>query len=261
MNIKGISNTTKFNYFMMAIIILNAALIGFQTSFDNLIIDRIQISILYIFVFEIIIRWIGRKTLKEYFSNPWNWFDLFIVGISLVPNSFIEDAEIISVFRVIRVFRLLRLFKAFPELQNMIKVLFKGALSLSYATVLMFIFMYIYAIIGVILFKGESTVVTAHCSTLDPFVNIWEACFSLFRVTTGEDWTDLRYDLLQGKNSILVINLYYISWYIISAFLLVNIVFGAIISHYEEFMQKTEGDSNDDIMKKLKEIEDKIAKL
>ena len=53
---------------------------------------------------------------------------------------------------------------------------------------------------GVILFRGKSQVVTGIGNAGDPFGNVLEAMFSMFRVLTGEDWTDLRYDLLVGQS-------------------------------------------------------------
>ena len=218
----------------MLIIILNSILIGVQTSYYSEIVNFIQEVILGIFLAEIVVRWLGKVSIKAYLTNAWNWFDVILVAIALIPEDLFSNSSAIVALRVMRVFRVLRVFKAFPELQLMVKVLLKSVQSVMYGGLLLFIFMYIYSIIGVILFKGDSTVVTAHSSSLDPFGGVSEAFFSLFRVATGEDWTDLRYDLLvqETKISYMVVNLYFVSWYILAAFLLLNIVFGAIINNY-----------------------------
>jgi len=125
--------------------------------------------------------------------------------------------------------------------------------------------MYMYSVIGVTLFRDVTTVETAHTSTIDPFGNVFESFFSLFRVTTGEDWTDLRYDLM-SETSPLLVNVYFITWYILSAFLLVNIVFGAIINNYEivyseEFSNNDEDSEEDPLLKKIDTLEAKIDRL
>jgi len=60
----------------------------------------------------------------------------------------------------------------------------------------MLIVLYLYSIIGFIMFRGQSEVITGIGAVKDPSVP--ESMFSMFRVITGEDLTDLRYDLLDN---------------------------------------------------------------
>lgn len=62
----------------------------------------------------------------------------------------------------------------------------------------MLIVLYLYSIIGFIMFRGQSEVITGIGAVKDPFVSVPESMFSMFRVITGEDLTDLRYDLLDN---------------------------------------------------------------
>lgn len=258
-------NSKVFTNTILFIILLNSILIGIQVTMNTPIIDYIQKSILFIFTVEIIVRWLGRSTVKAFVKDPWNWFDSFLVVVSLLPNSIFTDASTLSALRVLRVLRVLRLLKVIPELQIMVRVLVKSISSVIYALLLLLIFMYIYSIIGVILFKGVITVVTAHTDNIDPFGSLAETFFSLFRISTGEDWTDLRYDMMNSASTIsyTVVNIYFISWYIVSSLLLMNIVFGAIISNYEKIYR--EGNKEDDEYYKLREdisrLEDKLDKL
>lgn len=264
MNIRKIAHSDLFSNIIVVVIVVNAVLIGVQTLVDNIVINTVQYCILGIFIAEIFIRWFGRETTKSYVENYWNWFDIAIVLVALIPPSLFSDGPALSTLRVIRVFRVVRMFKAFPELQLVVKVLLVSFKSVYYTCFLLLIFMYIYSVIGVTLFKGVTTVVTAYVDDLDPFGNIFEAFFSLFRVTTGEDWTDLRYDLMAGTSKLLV-DTYFLSWYILSAFLLVNIVFGAIINNYEIIYgqeQKTiEHNEKQQLIEKVNLIENKIDQL
>lgn len=73
----------------------------------------------------------------------------------------------------------------------------------------------------------------------DPFGDLGEAVFTLFRELTGEDWTDLRYNhLTASKYGVIHINstiitTYHVSWFCLSAFLLLNLVTGAVINNYQ----------------------------
>lgn len=68
--------------------------------------------------------------------------------------------------------------------------------------------------------------------------------FTLFREVTGEDWTDLRYNHITAynlgilKTPPVIINLFHISWFVISVFLLLNLVTGAVISNYQMVMDR-----------------------
>ena len=70
-------------------------------------------------------------------------------------------------------------------------------------TFLFLLIMYIYAIMGVTLFKNRSYKHSEHLeltlSNPDPYGDLGEAFFSLFRILTVEDWTDLRYNLIKNK--------------------------------------------------------------
>lgn len=63
--------------------------------------------------------------------------------------------------------------------------------------------------------------------------------FILFRALTGEDWTDLRYNLITAsqhgvvKVSLTVITSYHILWFVLSAFLRLNLIVGAIVNNYQ----------------------------
>lgn len=270
MNLNKIAHANWFSNFITIIILINAILIGVQTEIHSVIINNIQHSILVIFIIEILIRWFGKNSTQEYVSNYWNWFDIIIVLIALIPTSIFADGAALSALRVARVFRVIRMFKAFPELQLLVKVLLRSFQSVYFACLLLLVFMYMYSVIGVTLFSDLTTVETAHSSDVDPFGNILEAFFSLFRVTTGEDWTDLRYDLML-ETSPIIMNTYFISWYVLSAFLLINIVFGAIINNYEIVYSEEAAklkedkdeadDESDPLLGKINVLEKKIDSL
>lgn len=266
MNLNKIAHANRFSNFITVIIIVNALLIGVQTEVHSVVINNIQHIILGIFILEIFIRWFGRNSTKEYVNNYWNWFDVVIVLIALIPPSIFADGAALSALRVARVFRVIRMFKAFPELQLLVRVLLRSFQSVYYACLLLLVFMYMYSVIGVTLFRGLTTVETAHSDNVDPFGNILEGFFSLFRVTTGEDWTDLRYDLMTQTSSVMI-NTYFVSWYVLSAFLLINIVFGAIINNYEvvyseEAARLNEGNEPEDpLLVKIDGLEKKIDSL
>ena len=68
--------------------------------------------------------------------------------------------------------------------------------------------------------------------------------FTLLRCLSGDDWTDLRYHLVTASRYNLisvppvVVTIFHIFWYIFAAFLLINLVVGAVINNYQQIMEE-----------------------
>lgn len=268
---KQIVSAKLFEQFIMIVILVNCGLIGVETYFTNPLIHTIQFVALIIFIVEIIIRYIASKTTLDYFKDGWNIFDFSIVAVCLVPESWFASAGAITTLRVLRVFRVLRLLKASEEVRLIVAVLGRSLNALVYNMIFFFIFLYLFAIIGVTLFKlPDQSMLTLEKQQIlleyiseapnapvispDPYGNLSETMFTLFRVLTGEDWTDIRYNLTKASERGLihspswVITSYHVLWYIISAFLLLNLLVGAILNNYQvimnEFKEKKKKEKN-----------------
>lgn len=80
----------------------------------------------------------------------------------------------------------------------------------------------------------------------DPFGTLGEGMFTLFKELSGDGWTDFRYNQMIAskygviKTSPVVINAFHISWFVLAAFLLLNLVTGAIINNYESVLKENE---------------------
>lgn len=266
--LKNILQNKFFEWFIVACIFLNCILIGIETYFTNFVIDSIQYSILVVFAVEIFLRWVARESAKKFFSDAWNIFDLIIVLVSFLPESFFNNSSfaninssLFTVIRVLRVFRVLRLIRTSDEVKLIFSVFIKSFRSLTYNAMFFFIFLYLYSIVGVILFRlpAKETASAEVLQKLEihakeapnaPLVapecygSLDETMFTLFRLSTGEDWTDLRYNLLHARKTGLinatesVITIYHVSWYILSAYLLLNLLVGAILNNYQIIMEE-----------------------
>jgi len=264
---KKLIQSISFERFILLVILLNCGLIGVETYFTNSIIQFIQLIALIIFIIEIIIRYTASDNIRDYFTSGWNVFDLFIVLICLIPESMFENAGTITTLRVLRVFRVMRLLKSNKEIKLIVAVLWKSVSALFYNFIFFIIFMYLFGVIGVSLFKLPETeslddktkislfeyienVPNAPVISPDPYGNLSETMFTLFRVLTGEDWTDIRYNLIIASDKGLivasswVITTFHVLWYIVSAFLLLNLLVGAILNNYQIVMNESDNDDN-----------------
>lgn len=258
---KKLADSKIFEIFIILVIIVNSVLIGVETYFTTPLIHGIQSAALYIFTFEIIVRWIAKDSVKSFFSDGWNVFDLSIVIVSFIPESMFSEAGMVTAIRVLRVFRVMRLFRAAPEIKLIVSVLIRSFSALSYNALFFFIFMYLFSIIGVTLFKlpdaanaspevaaklTEYAELAPNAPTIapDPYGTLGETMFTLFRILTGEDWTDIRYNLILANemglihSSETIITTFHIMWFILSAFLLLNLLVGAILNNYQVIMDE-----------------------
>lgn len=228
MNIRGLVQSAAFNNFIIGVILVNAVLIGlsaYSTDATALrVIAGIEWVCVVIYVVEIALRFKARDSTSAFFRDGWNIFDILIVIAALIPVS----NGIGPVLRILRVFRVLRLVKTIPELRLIVTVLLRSVASMKYVALLATILFYVYAVIGVKLFGSDGHPMQPY------FGSIHEACFTLFRILTGDDWTQMRYELAQGGHPLAVFTAYQVSWIVVATFLLVNLIVGAVINNYQK---------------------------
>lgn len=258
---KKITDAKWFEFLITIVILVNSILIGVETYTSNETIKIIQLVNLGIFTIEIAARLIAAENLKSFFKNGWNVFDLILVVIGYIPASIVPNASALLALRVLRVFRVLRLLRAAKGVKVMVNALIKSFSALFYNLVFFLIFVYLFAIIGHTMFKlpnpntleGEELAkyemlmeIAPHAPTNspDPYGTLDESMFTLFRALTGEDWTDLRYNLQTaaelGVISVnkSVVTFFHVLWFVLSAFLLLNLVVGAIVNNYQVAMDE-----------------------
>ena len=255
------ANSKIFEKLITITILVNCFFIGVETYTENSLVKFIQNTCLLIFVIEVILRYTASKDLKSYFSSGWNIFDLSIVLVCIIPESLFGNTALASTLRILRVFRIIKLFRTNDEIQLLVTVLSKSVRTLFYNLVIFLIFLYLFAVIGVEIFKlpdfddlnsqdriEYSAFIdefpNAPSFSPDPYSDLGETTFTLFRILTGEDWTDIRYRLIRANDLGLIkvnnitITWYHVLWYIISAFLLLNLLIGAILTNYQHEIQK-----------------------
>lgn len=259
---KALNENRWFQHFITFIILLNCLFIGIETYKSIPAITLCQNIILGIFTFEIIVRYIAADGPVDFLKSGWNIFDTLLVLISFIPENIFGGGSSLLALRVLRVFRVLRLLRSAKEIRLIVNVLVKSMSALFYNVIFFFVFVYLFAIIGVGLFRlpdpekldeagkaklemYQEIAPNAPTNSPDPFGTLGEAFFTLFRELTGEDWTDVRYNLVTAsemdliKVSPTVITTYHVLWFILSAFLLLNLVVGAIVNNYQVVMEKS----------------------
>ena len=165
---------------IMALIIINAMLLGMETSASIMtaygkwiiLADRIIIGI---FCLELALKlWSYRLS---FFKSGWNIFDLLIVGISIMPAQ-----EQFAVLRTLRILRVLRLLSVVPQMRKVVEALLLSIPGLFSIAGLLSIIFYVFAVLATKLFGT-----TPELAPL--FGNIGHSMYTLFQVMTLEGWS------------------------------------------------------------------------
>ena len=247
-----IAADSRFQNFITAVILLAGIVVGLETHPPIVellhtplhILDKV---ILAIFVVEIVIK-MGQHGTKpwKYFQDPWNVFDFIIVAVCFMP----VDAQYVAVLRLARLLRVLKLVRALPRLQILVSALLKSIPSMGYVALLLGLLFYVYSVAAVFLFGANDPI---------HFGNLPTAMLSLFRVVTGEDWTDIMYvnmwgcaHPLYGYNEAVAERctqptsmpwfaaLFFVSFMVLGAMVILNLFIGVIMGGMDEAQKENQ---------------------
>lgn len=167
-----------FTNFISIVIVLNAIGLGLETSpavmrqWGELIhgFDRLALGI---YCVEIALKLAAWR--EAFFKSGWNWFDLIIVTVALIPAS-----GTLAVLRALRVLRVLRLFSVVPRLRSVVDALLGALPGMGSVVVVMGLVFYVAAVMATKIFAP---------SFPDWFGSVARSAYSLFQIMTLESWS------------------------------------------------------------------------
>jgi len=272
---QAIADHPWFGRIVTLAIFVAGVVVGLETdpgivSRAGALLDAIDHLVLGIFLIEAVVK-LAAAGPRGYFADPWNLFDASILAVAFMPF----DAHYVAVLRLARLLRFLRLVRALPKLQILVGALLKSIPSMGYVGLLLGILFYVYAVSAVFLF-GEN----------DPvhFGNLPIAVVSLFRVVTGDGWTDLMYTQMYScagfgygdhpercvspVASPVVGAVFFCSFVLIGAMVILNLFIGVIMNGMDEAKQENEdreaelrGDRPPEPMDELQAVERELSEL
>jgi voltage-gated sodium channel len=216
-----IAQARWFENLTVGVIILNAIVLGLET-YPSLARDYGEVlhtangAFLAYFTVEIAIRIVayGQRP-WAYFRSGWNVFDFVIISAAYLPGVR-ENATFVRLLRVFRLFTFL------PNLRVLVAGMVRSVRPLGSLALLFAMVFYVYGMVGWILF---SDVDPAH------WRNIGRALLTMFQLVTVEGWYEVQDAALASEPWAWV---YFVSFIIISAFVLFNMVIGVVINSMEE---------------------------
>ena len=245
-----------FEYFIIAVILANAVLLGLGT-FPHIERDygdwlhlgnRVALGI---FVAEAALKMLAlAPRFHRYFASGWNVFDFAVIVFSFVPTT----AEFAMVSRLARLLRVVRLITMVRELRIIVSGLARAIPSVGHVMVLMSIVVYIYAIMGYHLFSEH-----------DPqnWGSLGAAVLTLFEIITLEGWIDVMDSV---RDAYPLAWLYFVSFIVLGTFVVINMVIGIIINSLEEAKANALRDSEqstpmDELLREVRETKAALRRL
>ena len=219
-----IVDSNAFQMVISAVIILNAIVLGLETyvaedSPTFTLLMRLNDAFYLVFLAELITRMVSYFPRPlNFFRSGWNIFDFVVIGAALIP-AVRAQAEVIRLLRLARIARLLRFL---PDARVLIATMGKAIPSVFSMIVLVVLLLFIYGMIGVVLF-GEALPAE--------WGNIGSAMMTLFILLTLENFPTY---LDQAQEVTPFASIFFLSYVLIAAFVVLNLVLGIVIGSMEE---------------------------
>jgi voltage-gated sodium channel len=219
-----ITGARRFETVTFGVILLNAVVLALETYGDIArahggLLSTLNYLFLGYFVIEMAIR-LGAHGRAPWrlFRSGWNAFDFVVIAAAFMPGVR-ENATALRLVRLLRVFRLISVL---PELRVLVVGLVRSLTPLASVGFLFLILFYVYGMVGWLSFHDE-----------DPknWSSIGQAMLTLFTILTLEEWVTLQRDALEITPWAPV---YFVSFILISSFLLLNMVIAVIINSVDE---------------------------
>jgi voltage-gated sodium channel len=223
-------DSQRFQIFISAIIVMNAIVLGIETyvtqgttTFDLL--SQLNEIFYVIFLIELILRMVSYFPRPlNFFRSGWNIFDFIVIGAALVP-AIRAQAEVLRLLRLARIVRLLRFL---PNARMLIATMGKALPSVLSMVVLVVLILFIYGMVGFVLFGEEIP---------KEWGNIGSAMMTLFILLTLENFPTY---LDQAQEVSPFASVFFLSYVLIAAFVVLNLVLGIVVGSMEEAREEEE---------------------
>ncbi|CAI2381758.1 unnamed protein product [Moneuplotes crassus] len=230
-----------FNSFIFLCIIVNTILLALEKypEYDDSVTNFLDICNLVftiIFAFEVILKIIG-KGMKEFSRDRFNLFDTLIVIFSVL-ELFISSGN--SSFSALRAFRLFRIFKIFRvgNLRVLLDSITMTVGSIGNYVVLLVLFIYIYALLGMQFFAGKLKFdedgnhdTVNGTSIRENFDNIGWSFLTIFKILIGDNWNVIMYDCMRAVGDISA--LYFISLVVSGSIIMLNLFLAVLLGNFD----------------------------
>lgn len=211
---------------VLVVILANALVLGAETMVDGAALDvliAIDHTMLGFFVLELLLRIVANG--RRFFRDPWNLFDLVVVGIAVLPAS-----ESLSALRALRVLRVLRVITVVPSLRRVVDGLLRAVPGMGAVGALLVLVIYVAAVIATGLFGAAAPEYFGHLGT---------SLFTLFQAMTGEAWPDIARAVMETQPYAWI---FFVLYILVVSFAVLNLFIAVIVNGMEEISEEERKD-------------------
>ena len=238
-------NTPFFQRTILSLIIINAIILGLETSPTVmqaagrwiLLLDK---GILAVFVAEISLRMYVHRL--AFWRDPWSLFDFAVVAIALVPAS-----GPFAVLRALRVLRVLRMLTIVPSMRRVVGALLSAIPGLSSIALVLLLVFYVFGVIATHLFGA-----------LFPewFGHLGRSLYTLFQVMTLESWSmGIARPVMEQAPWAWA---FFIVFILFATFTMLNLFIAIIVNAMQTFQEGEHQIALDSVEKVGKTLEDEL---
>jgi voltage-gated sodium channel len=206
---------------IIGLIVFNAVTLGLETFPEVMeqhgaLLHAIDRAVLAIFVAELAARMAVRRV--AFFRDPWSLFDLFVVGIALLPAT-----GSLSVLRSLRILRALRLITVVPSLRRVVGGLISALPGMASIMLLLGLIFFVFSVMAAKLYGPTKP---------ELFGNVGLAAYTLFQVMTFDDWSaGVVKPLLEAHPFAWF---FFVVFILLSTFMVLNLFIGVVVTALED---------------------------
>ena len=234
--VRAVVDDSRFQWFIIGVIVLNAAILGIETSPGLL--DDVQWVVTVgwvtvgIFVVEIAMRIFAHGA--DFFRDGWSLFDLFVVLIALIPAS--------GNLGVLRVLRVLRLLSSVRSMRNVVSALGATLPGMASIGALLVMLVYVCGVMATHMFAATDP---------EHFGSLPSSLLSLFQVMTGDDWANVIRPVTDAHPAAWVFFIFYI---LVSTYIVLNLFIAVAV----EALDRQSEQDNSEVIAEVEEGEDRM---
>lgn len=254
-SLQRLVDAPKFNLFIALVIVCNAITFALETFPDiyelhGVQLDRAAMLFYGIYVIELALRFAsyGRRPLA-FFREGWNVFDFVVVLGPLLP--FIGPQT--TILRMLRLARVVRLIRFLPEARVLLRTVAIAIPSVLSMVVLIALLIFVYGMIGWSLWGSE---LQEHWGT------IARSMLTLFILLTLENFPVYLAEATQISPFAIF---YFLSYVVLAAFILLNLVIGIVLTAMEEAKhgdpESQPNQGGDETLQQIESLQIQLTKL
>ncbi|XP_047441493.1 calcium channel, voltage-dependent, L type, alpha 1F subunit isoform X2 [Mugil cephalus] len=277
-NCRTAVKSVTFYWLVLLLVFLNTSLSASehynQPDWLTQVQDIANKVLLSLFTVEMLLKMYSLG-LAHYFVAFFNRFDCFVVCGGIMETILVE-LEImpplgISVLRCVRLLRIFKVTRHWTALSNLVASLLNSMKSIASLLLLLFLFLIIFALLGMQLFGGKFNFDETQTkrSTFDAFP---QALLTCFQILTGEDWNVVMYDGIMAYGGPvfpgMIVCVYFVILFICGNYILLNVFLAIAVDNLaggdgddKKKEEKTEGGEEGEEEGEEGQAEEEVVKV